>query len=136
MNAINSIHDDVPAAPQAGLQPQYYPQRLTDDELDTVLDKSTFCLMGKHPAAKLTSYICAVAKFELERRKLLDEGGEIVEVHMPPIPCTLWTDLENARALCKLSALAFTSEGEVRTLFQKLFTVVEVECTFRLGMKE
>lgn len=130
MTATHTIDDIAPA----GLALAYYPGNLTDVELCELTVWSKAIRIGEYGCDKLAAYILALSEFERQRRDLLAEGNEILEVSMPPLPCPAWSGHEVACALTKLHSVvaAIEDQSEVRRLFQKLLAALVAEAGHRL----
>jgi hypothetical protein len=119
-----------------GLVPVYYPARLSDEGLSELKVWGKFCRTGDKPSHLLAAYVHALVSLETERRAVIEAGNEVLDVEMPPMPTPHWNNLELAAALGKLTSIAFSTEGEIRVLFQKLFNAALAETQFRLGMRD
>lgn len=110
----------------------FYPQRLSNDDLETLEVYGRFCLIGRGPSKLLSAYLGCVTSFERHRRSLVDEGAEVIEAILPSLPCHAWSNPEVCAAACKLESLRCTATGEVARLLDKLATCMLVEVTARL----
>lgn len=118
-----------------GYTPTFYMPRLSDDELVSVERWATHSLTATPAAKLLSSYLFAMVRFERERRDAVANGDTIIEAAMTQLPAHCWSDVELAATLQRLTAISFSTDGEVRELFQHLTNVVVAETTYRLGLR-
>jgi hypothetical protein len=132
MSTTANSHDQPS---HVGLTPVFYPARLDSEDLTALKVWAKFCRTGATASPLLGAYIHALHDLEIERRAILDAGDQVVDVEMPPLPTPHWSNVELACALDKLTTIAFSTDGEIQLLFQKLSNVAIAETQWRLGLK-
>jgi hypothetical protein len=133
MSTTANIHDQPSSV---GLMPVYYPARLSSEDLSALKFWAKHCRLHAPTSPLLGAYLHALHDLEVERRAILDAGDEVVDVEMPAMPTPHWTNQELAAALGKLTAMAFSTDGEIQLLFQKLSNVAIAETQWRLGLRD
>lgn len=117
----------------ATLPIKFYPPRLSDFDLRALDAWAERANSQPAPAPRFAAYLNCVAEFERERRAAVDEGGEVIEAYMTPLPCPAWSNREVAHALGKVCSITMTLESsELRELFEALEHAIVVECQYRL----
>ena len=120
------------ATPFTGYRHKYYPERLSDVDLDALGVWASHCRLGNGRSELLAAYLFAVQSFERQRRDLIADGREILEAILPELPCHRWSTVEVVAALIKAAGIQSSTEGEVHRLMSKIFMALLVEASYRL----
>jgi hypothetical protein len=132
MPATRHELDESVVRNEVGMPVRYYPPRLSEADLQELEVWARYCQRQEPVAPLLSAYLHCLVEFENERRAAIEEGGQIVEAYLMPLPTHRWSNGEVIAAMSKLDAITRMADSEVGELLGKLFTLVLVEAMHRL----